>query len=53
MEVKEFENLSEYEMEKIFGGCSWGGLTRSVIKGGGDPAKTAFNAGLYALTCWW
>ncbi len=40
-------------MEEIYGGCSLGGLTISVVKGGGNPTKTAVSAGIYVLTCWW
>ena len=40
-------------MEEFYGGCSWRGLTRPVVKGGGNLTKTAVSAVIYVLTCWW
>ncbi|MCQ8263421.1 hypothetical protein [Streptococcus suis] len=53
MKIEKYKKLFDNEMEEIYGGCSLGVLTRTVVKGGGNPTKIAVNAGIYVLTCWW
>lgn len=49
-----FFELKADNLEMIQGGgCSWGGLVRSVAKPSASKELRIINGFVYSLTCWW